>query len=109
MSVDPATAVLSSASGAPKDAAWLVVTRSATPGTLGRIFQLNAGEAVLGRAPEAEVRLLDEGISRRHARIIRTPDGGFELSDLDSTNGTYHNGLRLQGSIRLGEGDKLQL
>jgi PAS domain S-box-containing protein len=92
-----------------KDEAWLVVTRSSTPGSLGRTFKLNRAEAVLGRDPAAEVQLMDDGISRRHAHIVRAGDGGFELRDLDSTNGTYHNGLRLRGSIRLEEGDKVQL
>ncbi len=109
MSVDPATAVQSVNPSAPKVVAWLLVTRSSTPGALGRSFKLSDTEALLGRAPEAEVRLLDEGISRRHARIVLTADGGFELQDLDSKNGTYHNGLRLTGSVRLAEGDKLQL
>jgi len=109
MNVDSNTAVMSIFTPAPKDAAWLVVTRSSTPGTLGRLFKLTGGEAVLGRSPEAEVRLVDEGISRRHARIVRRADGIFELHDLASTNGTYHNGLRLKGSIRLDEGDKVQL
>jgi len=109
MSVDTATAVMSMFTPAPKDAGWLVVTRSSTPGTLGRLFKLTGGEAVLGRSPDAEVRLADEGISRRHARIVRRADGRFELHDLGSTNGTYHNGLRLKGSIRLDEGDKVQL
>ncbi len=109
MSIDTATVVMSRIGPAPKDAGWLVVTRSSTPGTLGRLFKLTTGEAVLGRAPDAEVRLVDEGISRRHARIVRGADGVFELHDLESTNGTYHNGLRLKGSVRLDEGDKVQL
>jgi CheY-like chemotaxis protein len=92
-----------------KDEGWLVVTRSPTPGTVGRIFRLDGRDAVLGRGPEAEVQLVDDGISRRHARIVRAANGGFELQDLGSTNGTYHNGLRLKGSIRLDEGDKVEL
>ena len=109
MSLDPATQVLPPTGGVPKEDAWLVVTRSTTPGTLGRIFKLSGAEAFLGRAPEVEVRLVDDGISRRHARIVRAADGGFDLEDLDSTNGTYHNGLRVTGRVRLDEGDKLQL
>ena len=92
--------------GAP---GWLVVTRSSSQGALGRIFKLDGRQAVLGRGPEVEVRLLDDGISRHHARIVRAEDGGFALEDLDSKNGTFHNGLPLRGSIRLDEGDKLQL
>jgi PAS domain S-box-containing protein len=109
MSVEPATTSLSLVATPPPESAWLVVTSSSTPGTLGRMFRLGTEEAVLGRAPEAEVRLLDEGISRRHARIVRGADGAFELHDLTSTNGTFHNGTRLKGSTRLSEGDKVQL
>jgi PAS domain S-box-containing protein len=108
MNVD-VTAVHSRVTPTAKDGGWLVITRSSTPGALGRIFKLNVREAVLGRGPEADVRLLDDGISRRHARIARTADGGLELEDLQSTGGTYHNGLPLSGSIRLAEGDKVQL
>jgi PAS domain S-box-containing protein len=109
MSANPATTALSLVVPKPPDAAWLMVTNSATPGTLGRLYKLCGVESVLGRAPEAEVQLLDEGISRRHARVIRAADGGFELEDLESTNGTYHNGFRLKARVRLAEGDKVQL
>jgi CheY-like chemotaxis protein len=103
------TAVPFRVASSAKEEAWLVVIRSSTPGTLDRIFRLDGRDAVLGRGSEAEIQLVDEGISRRHARIVRTADGGFELRDLDSSNGTYHNGLRLNESIRLDEGDKVEL
>jgi PAS domain S-box-containing protein len=109
MSVHLATVSISPVPAAPPESAWLVVTSSSTAGALGRVFKLGEDEAVLGRGEEAAVRLVDEGISRRHARVIRAPDGGFELEDLESTNGTFHNGLRLESSVRLGEGDKVQL
>ena len=108
MKVD-ATAVPSRVAPSDKEEGWLVVTRSSTPGTLGRIFRLDGRDALLGRGPEAEVQLVDDGISRRHAHIVRAADGGFELQDLDSTNGTYHNGLRLKGNTRLEEGDNVEL
>ena len=109
MSAESSPTSLSLVPAVAPDAAWLVVTSSSTPGTLGRMFKLGAGEAILGRAGEAQVRLLDDGISRHHARVVRAEDGSFELQDLESTNGTYHNGLRLEGSARLAEGDKIQL
>ncbi len=92
-----------------KDGGWLVVTRSSTPGLFGRAFKLDGRNAVLGRGPEAEVQLVDDGISRRHARIVCAGAGAFELQDLGSTNGTFHNGRRLKGTIRLVEGDKVEL
>jgi PAS domain S-box-containing protein len=90
-------------------AAWLVVTAASTPGTVGRSFKINGDESIVGRSPEAQVRLLEEGVSRKHARIIRSPEGKFELTDLGSTNGTYLNGTRLAGPGRLDEGDRVQL
>ncbi len=89
--------------------AWLVVTTAATPGTVGRSFRLSVDEAIVGRSPEAQVRLMEEGVSRRHARILRTPEGKFELTDLGSTNGTYLNGTKLADPGRLDEGDRVQL
>ncbi|HEY1416373.1 MAG TPA: PAS domain S-box protein, partial [Myxococcaceae bacterium] len=90
-------------------AAWLVVTTAATPGTVGRSFKIGGDEAIVGRSPDAQVRLMEEGVSRKHARILRTGEGKFELTDLGSTNGTYLNGTRLAGPGRLDEGDRVQL
>jgi PAS domain S-box-containing protein len=89
--------------------AWLVVTAASTPGAVGRSFKISGEESVIGRSPEAQVRLMEEGVSRRHARIIRSAEGKFELTDLGSTNGTYLNGTRVGGPGRLDEGDRVQL
>jgi PAS domain S-box-containing protein len=90
--------------------AWLVVTAGSSPGAVGRSFRINVEEALIGRSPEAQVRLLEEGVSRRHARLTRSPEGNYALVDLGSTNGTYLNGTRLEGSAsRLEEGDRVQL
>ena len=106
MSVDATPSKLAPSA---KDGGWLVVTRSSTPGLLGRAFKLEGRDAVLGRSPDAEVQLVDDGISRRHARIVCAGTGAFELQDLGSTNGTFHNGRRLKGTIRLVEGDKVEV
>jgi PAS domain S-box-containing protein len=90
--------------------AWLVVTAGSSPGAVGRSFRINAEEALIGRSPEAQVRLLEEGVSRRHARLTRSSEGSYALVDLGSTNGTYLNGTRLADlAARLEEGDRVQL
>jgi PAS domain S-box-containing protein len=90
--------------------AWLVVTAGSNPGAVGRTFRINVEDALIGRSPEAQVRLLEEGVSRRHARLTRSTEGQYALVDLGSTNGTYLNGTRLAGSsARLEEGDRVQL
>jgi pSer/pThr/pTyr-binding forkhead associated (FHA) protein len=43
-------------------------------------------------------------VSRRHA-VVRPVDGGLEIDDLGSTNGTWVNGERIEGATRLAEGD----
>src|SRR5713226_4660711 len=58
---------------------------------------LERDEVVLGRAVEADVRVNDFRASRLHARISaeRDPETGavrYQISDLDSTNGTLLNG-----------------
>jgi ABC-type multidrug transport system fused ATPase/permease subunit len=43
-------------------------------------------------------------VSRRHA-VVRPVDGGLEIDDLGSTNGTWVNGERIEGVTRLAAGD----
>ena len=98
-------AELSSEAGAQRDRASLtVLTGSAT----GQVFKLARGVNVLGRAPNAEIRIVDDGVSRHHARIRVEGDQLF-VEDMASRNGTFLNGQRLAGPAPLAEGDKLQI
>jgi hypothetical protein len=64
-------------------------------------------EAVLGRV-DADVTIGDAQISRRHLKIY--PGNEFvEVEDLGSTNGSWLNGQRLQGRMRMGPGDSLRV
>jgi len=58
----------------------------------GEDFRLRDGQNTLGSAPDSDVVLHDQTISAKHASI-RYKDGKFFLSDLDSSNGTFINGL----------------
>jgi pSer/pThr/pTyr-binding forkhead associated (FHA) protein len=61
---------------------------------------------VIGRAEEGAGSLFDDPeLSRRHALVSRTSDGGLVVADLDSTNGTYVNGNRLTGPAPVTPGD----
>jgi two-component system cell cycle response regulator len=75
---------------------------------MGAAFALAASSTIIGRTPEAEITLEDDGISRRHARIVQC-NGHYELEDLGSTNGTYVGGNRVQGRARLEDGARIQL
>ncbi|MDZ4826414.1 MAG: DUF3662 and FHA domain-containing protein [Actinomycetota bacterium] len=58
----------------------------------GRRVQLGDKPAHIGRLPDCIVALSDPQVSRHHAEI-RLGDGGYEISDLGSTNGTLVNGM----------------
>jgi hypothetical protein len=73
----------------------------------GRSYPLQMGSTVIGRGDQANMRLPDVGISRRHARLDF--DGAqVVLTDLGSTNGTMVNGQRVS-AVALNPGDMIQL
>ncbi|QSB05662.1 FhaA domain-containing protein [Natronoglycomyces albus] len=75
--------------------------------TDGRQFSISMGSTVIGRGEQAQVRLPDVGISRRHARVDF--DGRqVSVTDLGSTNGTLVNGQRIT-TVSMQPGDVLQL
>src|SRR4029077_17229002 len=54
----------------------------------GPIHSLVALENVIGRGKECSVRILDSGISRRHARVLRQGPGKHAIEDLRPTKRT---------------------
>jgi uncharacterized protein involved in exopolysaccharide biosynthesis len=60
----------------------------------GRVYVLHRNTSVIGRVENAEICLTDASVSARHARIING-SRGFEIEDLDSTNGTVIGGQRI--------------
>lgn len=66
---------------------------------------------VIGRGSDADLRINDPGVSRRHARIsvTGTPEQlQITIEDLGSTNGVIVNGSRVQ-STSLGEGSRIEI
>jgi ABC transport system ATP-binding/permease protein len=51
---------------------------------------------VIGREDSCDIVLKAPQVSRRHAELRRLEDGGLELRDLGSINGTYVNGQRIK-------------
>ena len=70
-------------------------------------LELQVGSNVIGRGQDADLRLPDTGVSRRHVDI-RFDGAGAVLHDLGSTNGTTVNGHRAQ-SWQLQHGDVVRL
>ena len=85
-------------------------------GDPARIFPLDLAASLIGRRSDRrdihpEVPLTDGGVSHRHAKITRQPDGSLVLLDLGSTNGTEVNGKAIEAGVPtpLGDGDQITL
>jgi len=73
----------------------------------GQVLKLDGPKFGLGRHPDNQACIDDDGISRFHARI--SVDGEkYWVEDLGSSNGTYINGRRVT-SCELNNGDTLNL
>lgn len=53
----------------------------------------------IGRDPSNQLAVDDLLVSRHHARLDPTDDGRLELSDLESSNGTFVNGRRVRRAV----------
>jgi len=75
---------------------------------IGQVHELNGDVTTLGRSDDIDVVISHPSISRRHALILKRTDG-FQITDLNSTNGTFVNKYRVEQPVKLNEGDKLTL
>ncbi|WP_437572607.1 diguanylate cyclase [Sorangium sp. So ce542] len=88
----------------PKDRAYLIVLAGSN---VGEMYRVEGAEIVIGRASGATIRLNDDGISRRHARLLQM-DSQVLIEDLNSSNGTLVNGEQVT-RLALHDGDKIRL
>jgi hypothetical protein len=73
----------------------------------GTRHELSTGRNVIGRGTEADIRLPDTGVSRKHVDVVL--DGGVAtVEDLGSTNGTLVNGRRVSRQP-LADGDVIRI
>jgi pSer/pThr/pTyr-binding forkhead associated (FHA) protein len=80
-----------------------------TVSSAGTIKSYRFGRRVLvGRAPNADLRLDDPQVSRLHARIEMRDDGVY-VEDLGSRNGTRVDGAKVQGSRCLRVDEEIEI
>ena len=94
------TKTLSSAAEPDRPSCWLEWGR--------RRFPLSAGEHVVGRDADVDVRLDASTVSRRHARLVVTEEGTV-LEDFGSKNGTFRGGKRVTSPVQLADGDSIRI
>ena len=86
---------------------WIL--KVATEGLPERTFRILPGNVrTVGRSTGADFIVDAALVSRVHCRLTALLDGGLEVSDLESTNGTYVNGERVERA-RLNPGDRVQM
>ena len=71
-------------------------------------YSLMKDEITIGRGETNDVVIPHASVSRQHARLMRR-DGGFELMDLNSTNGSYVDDRQIHGSVFLNAGSQIRL
>jgi hypothetical protein len=73
-----------------------------------RVIELDDGWSRIGRSRSADIRLDDPTVSRRHAVVVRTPEGELRVLDDRSMNGICVNGEPVDWSP-LADGDELTI
>jgi hypothetical protein len=97
---------------------WLPAAREELPGP-GRylamredgelsIFPIEPGWTRIGRSANADIRLDDPSVSRRHALIVSEQPDSLRVLDDRSLNGVFLNGDLVDWG-RLGDGDELAI
>ncbi len=91
----------------PQVARLLVVETSAANLSAGTSFPLE-GSISIGRKSHNDLSLEDRYVSATHTLIVQQ-DNSFILRDYHSTNGTIHNGHRIQDDVALSDGDEITI
>ena len=101
----PDVEALEAARPAPDLHAGWIIQRG---GQFEGVIPWSANTLVAGRSESCDIVIGDAGVSREHARFIRSPEG-YEVQDAGSVNGTWVNGERVVGRWALRVGDVVKI
>src|ERR1700680_2696443 len=73
-----------------------------------RIKLEEGDEFIMGRAPECQVHIPNNAVSRQHAKIIRSANGFF-IEDMKSRNGTLVNNQPVEQRVQWKDNDKIKV
>ncbi|MFQ3583048.1 MAG: FHA domain-containing protein [Chloracidobacterium sp.] len=80
----------------PATTAFLLLTSADAP---AQRFPLGDTKFTIGRNPDCHLTLKSSTVSRYHAEICPTPNGDYQLRDLNSIGGTFVNGQSIRESV----------
>jgi hypothetical protein len=73
------------------------------------VLDISTNRTLIGRALDSDIRVANQEVSRHHAVIFRE-DGNTMITDLDTANGTFVNGVRIAtGPVLVSAGDSVTL
>jgi predicted component of type VI protein secretion system len=72
------------------------------------VIPLRLEETIIGRQRDCDVRIASSLVSRRHCRLSFR-DGRLMVEDLASANGTFLNGVAVEGEEMVRPGDRLEM
>ncbi|MEO6771802.1 MAG: ATP-binding protein [Kofleriaceae bacterium] len=75
---------------------------------LGTAFPISKSSVSIGRS-HADITLGESEVSRRHAQLVTIGNDAFQLEDLQSSNGTLLNGMRIVKPTTVAVGDRIQI
>lgn len=78
-------------------------------GNTEQTVSVNREEFTIGRLPECNLNLPFEGISRYHARLLKTASGVWTIEDMGSKNGTLMNTRPVTSPEKIKNGDVIWL
>src|SRR5881227_227916 len=71
-----------------------------------KVLTFDKDEITIGRVSGNDIVLAKGNISKRHTRLTKR-EGGMEVADLKSTNGTYVNGRKIAGPTPVAASDRI--
>ncbi len=84
--------------GTVKSVFGVTITGGLLRGPRGEEFRVSIAPAILGRNESCAFMLKDPEVSATHCELRATP-AGVQLVDLDSSNGTFVNGVRIKEAL----------
>jgi len=96
----------------PASSGWVYGLVFSNGEQAGQGVVLSAPRMVIGRDLGSEIRLADDTqVSRRHAELLRTETGAYQIRDMGSSNGVFVNGQRLASgqNVILKEDDEVRI